>query len=182
MQMGKNHHLLKSYMMTKATALVGILGMSYGLIYAQQRHTSNDPTRTDMHQSYSTSYISKYQGEPHIHSVYLNYLSFEMSESLLLFTEFGFYTPFHVNLNSSSNSYLHRVQDPRQQSFEHESSLIIPQLGLEYQPNEHLTMVLSFVKSLDFYQAHGGISTYPYHAPAWQNNSHSASFYKRDKN
>ena len=182
MQMGKNHHLLKSYMMTKAIALVGILGVSYGLIYGQQRHVSSDLTPIDMHQSYSRSFISNHQGEPHIHSVYLNYLSFEMSESLLLFTEIGFYTPFHVNLNSNSNSYRHRAQDPRGQSFEHGSSLIIPQFGFEYQPNEHLTMVLSFVKSLDSYQAHGGLSTYPYRPPARQNNSHFASFYQRDKN
>ena len=108
-----------------------------------------DPDRFNMQQSYSMSYMSSSNGESMSSGVYLNHLTFNLSDPLLLFADIGYHTPFHASLNNP------QYKDPRLSAYEQGSSMIIPRVGLEYRPSDNLTMALSFIQTEDYYKAGG---------------------------
>jgi hypothetical protein len=100
------------------------------------------PGRFSMHQSYSLSAMSTSQGSASS-GLYLNTLSYQLAQPLVMFVDVGFYTPLHSSIpgmNSSAGA----------------GSVVLPRMGLEYKPSERLTMNLELVNGPDAWKAYGG--------------------------
>jgi hypothetical protein len=100
------------------------------------------PSRFSMHQSYSLSAMSTSQGSASS-GLYLNTLSYQLSQPLVVFVDVGFHTPLHSSLpgmNASAGA----------------GSVVLPRMGLEYKPSERLTMNLELVNGPDAWKAYGG--------------------------
>ncbi|HEX2612740.1 MAG TPA: hypothetical protein VHO02_04010 [Fibrobacteria bacterium] len=100
------------------------------------------PGRFSMHQSYSLTAMSSSQGSASS-GLYLNTLSYQLAQPLVMFVDVGFYTPLHSTMpgmNSSSGA----------------GSVVLPRMGLEYKPSERLTMNLELVNGPDAWKAYGG--------------------------
>jgi hypothetical protein len=101
------------------------------------------PGRFSMHQSYSLTAMSGPSGSMSS-GLYLNTLMYRLSTPLTVFADVGFHSPIH-----SSMPGLQQEGGP--------GSLVFPRLGLEYKPNERLTMNLELVNGADAWKAYGGM-------------------------
>ena len=104
------------------------------------------PGRLNMEQSYTMSYMSSSTGTSQSQGVYLNHVTLNLSTPLRLFADIGYHTPFHSDFQSS---------DPRFQSMDQKSSMILPRVGLEYQPSDQVLMSLSVIQGQDAQKAWG---------------------------
>jgi hypothetical protein len=101
------------------------------------------PNRFAMHQSYSVTAMSSRAGSSSS-GLYLNTLDYKISDPLRLFVDVGMVTPIHsgasgVNETSGATT----------------TSIVLPRMGLEYKPNDRLTVNLEVVNGSDAYKAYG---------------------------
>ncbi len=105
--------------------------------------------RFSMRQSYSLSALSGPGGSASS-GLYLNTLSYRISAPLLMFVDVGFHTPLHSSIPGMSASA-------------GAGSIVLPRMGLEYKPNDRLTMNLELVNGPDAWKAYGPFA--PHHLP-----------------
>jgi hypothetical protein len=103
------------------------------------------PSRFAMHQSYSLTAMSTPQGSASS-GLYLNTLSYQLTQPLSMFVDVGFYTPIHSSIPGVSGANAASGM----------GSVVLPRMGLEYKPSERLTMNLELVNGPDAWKAYGG--------------------------
>jgi hypothetical protein len=103
-----------------------------------------NPNRFSMHQSYSLSYASGSSGSMSS-GLYLNTLSYRLSEPLTLSADLGLYTPISSTVPGMRQNSMMGTG----------SSVILPRLGLEYRPTENLSMNLELFNGPDAWKAYG---------------------------
>lgn len=108
------------------------------------------PDRLSMQQSYSLTAVSGGGGSMSS-GVYLNTISYQVSEPLMFSMDVGIHTPVHSNLPG---------QDPRAGAGN--SSMILPRMGLEYRPNDRMSVHLDLFNGQDAWKAYG-ISPFSMH-------------------
>lgn len=124
---------------------------SSNLLAPEYRPTSGgisflQPNRFSMRQSYSMSFSSSSAGSLSS-GLYLNTLSYRLSNPLTLSADLGFYTPISSTLPGMKQNTL--------MSQGTGSSVILPRLGLEYQPSENFSVNLEFYNGQDAWKAYG---------------------------
>ena len=103
----------------------------------KQKSSSVDLSRFSMSQSYSMSYTS-YGSGSHSSGLYLNHISYSLTPSLLLYTDIGFYNMFHTQGQSTTLRSNYGLENHAAPEF------IMPNIGLEYKPNDKFTLMLQF--------------------------------------
>ncbi len=93
-----------------------------------------DPARFSMQQSYSTSMSYAGSGS-YSYGLYLNRLSYQLSNPLSLSMDLGFYTPF-----SASGVYQNNLDQSQGMG-----SFVIPKVRLDYKPNDKMSFSLQFI-------------------------------------
>ncbi len=102
------------------------------------------PNRFSMRQSYSLSAMSGAYGSASS-GLYLNTLSYQLSAPLVMFVDVGIHTPLHSSI-------------PGMEASAGAGSIVLPRMGLEYRPNDRLTMNLELVNGPDALKAYGPFS------------------------
>lgn len=102
----------------------------------------DQPDRFSMHQSYSVTAMSSAYGSASS-GLYLNTLNYQVTPLMTAFVDVGFHTPIHSSL-------------PGMDHAEGLGSLVVPRLGLEYRPNDRLTLNFELVNGPDAWKAWGG--------------------------
>jgi hypothetical protein len=103
----------------------------------------SNPSRFSMQQSYSVSAMASGAGSMSS-GLYLNTVSYRVSDPLVLSMDFGIHTPMHSSYpgfegNSGADA----------------SSFVLPRFGLEYRPNERFTLNLEVFNGPDAWKAYG---------------------------
>jgi len=111
------------------------------------------PNRFSMQQSYSMSFSSSSAGSVSS-GLYLNTLSYRLSNPLTLSADLGFYTPISSTISGMKQNTL--------MSQGTGSSVILPRFGLEYQPSENFSMNLEFFNARDAWKAYGSSFSQPF--------------------
>ncbi len=115
--------------------------------------TLDDPSRFSMRQSYSVSAMSSRAGSASS-GVYLNTVTYQVTEPLSLSLDMGVHTPFHSSIPGI---------DPHHGAGG--TSLIIPRMGLEYRPNDRMSVHVDLVNGPDAWKAYGISPRGPHFAP-----------------
>ena len=111
------------------------------------------PKRFSMQQSYSVSFMSSGAGSASS-GLYLNTLSYRLSNPLTLSADLGFYTPISSTLPGMRQNTL--------MSQGGGSSLVLPRVGLEYRPSENFSMNLELLNGPDAWKAYGSSFSQPF--------------------
>jgi hypothetical protein len=101
------------------------------------------PGRLSMRQSYSLTAMSGGGGSMSS-GLYLNTLSYQLSDPLSVTVDVGFHTPLH-------SSY------PGLEAAGGAGSLVLPRLGLEYRPSERFSVHVDLFNGPDAWKAYGGL-------------------------
>jgi hypothetical protein len=112
--------------------------------------------RFSMYQSYSMSFGAG-GGNQTSSGLYLNTVSYRLSDPLTLSMDMGFHTPFY---NSMPGMQSGNLWDGTTQS-----SLVLPRIGLEYKPSEHTSFSLQLINGPDAAKAYGQAGSY---SPFWR--------------
>ncbi len=106
-----------------------------------------NPNRFSMSQSYSVGFSSG-GGNSYSSGVYLNTLSYQLADPLLLRVDLGMHTPFYSNMggNGDSRNFANHLQS---------ASFIMPHVGLEYRPTENSVISLHWFNGEDASKAYG---------------------------
>ena len=102
------------------------------------------PNRFSMHQSYSLTAMATPQGSASS-GLYLNTLSYQLTQPLSMFVDVGFYTPIHSSIPGVAGAGAVGA-----------GSVVLPRMGLEYKPSDRLTLNLEMVNGADAWKASGG--------------------------
>ena len=112
-----------------------------------------DPNRFFMSQSYTLSFTSGSAGS-FASGVYLNSMSYRLSDPLTLSADMGFFIPIASTLPGS------RPNGPGSGEGM-QPSLIFPHIGLNYQPSENFSMSVDLVNQRDAWKAYGPEGSLP---------------------
>ncbi|MFC1584619.1 hypothetical protein ACFL5V_03625 [Fibrobacterota bacterium] len=103
-----------------------------------------DPGKFSMSQSYSTS-MAYSGGESYSFGLYLNTLTYQLFKPLTFSIDLGIYTPFH----STTPAYTSGGD------IEDMSSLVLPRIGLEYQPTKNTLISVQYFNVNDASRSYG---------------------------
>jgi len=112
----------------------------------------SNPSRFSMQQSYSLSAMSGGGGSASS-GLYLNTVSYRITDPLVLSVDMGIYTPLYSSYGSSYGGYAGKTGAES-------SSFVLPRIGLEYAPNDRFSLQLQVVNAQDAWKAYGGYPSY----------------------
>ncbi len=116
-----------------------------------------DPNRFSMRQSYSVGFSSG-GGASYSSGVYLNTLSYQLANPLILRMDVGMHTPFYSSIpgTGDSRNFSNHLQS---------ASFIMPHIGLEYRPSENSVFSLQWFNGEDAWKAYGPFGPYRTYGP-----------------
>ncbi len=114
-----------------------------------------NPNRFSIRQSYSLNFSGSSLGSSS-GGLYLNTLSYKLADPLTLFVDVGIHTPLY---SSVADEHLNAAQFERLGS-----SIILPQIGLEYKPTKNTMLSIQYVNMDDASKAYGPSL---FHRPWW---------------
>lgn len=118
-----------------------------------------NPAGFSMQQSYSLSYTGGSWGSASS-GLYLNTLSYNFSIPLTLSVDIGMYNLLHASYAQSNHSS-HQLQDSRPE-------ILIPRIGLEYQPTDNTTLSLQIINTSHALKAYGTSGLLFWDQPRWR--------------
>jgi len=114
-----------------------------------------NPNRFSMNQSVSMSFGSGGDGS-YSSGLYLNTISYRLADPLTLSMDIGFHAPFYSSMQGLPSGNLWDGTTS--------SSLVLPRIGLNYQPTDNTLISLQLVNGADAVKAYG----YPTGNPFWR--------------
>ncbi|MBF0429861.1 MAG: hypothetical protein HQK83_01170 [Fibrobacteria bacterium] len=112
-----------------------------------------DPSRFNMSQSYSTT-MSYGGGSSHSYGMYLNTISYQLFNPLVLSVDLGLYTPFF-----STGSYSQSSAWSQQNKL---ANFVLPRVSLDYKPTKNTHISLHYINMNDACKAYGCYYNSPY--------------------
>lgn len=101
-----------------------------------------DPAKLNMQQSYTMSYSGNGQGT-YSSGVYINHISYQISQPVKLYVDFGMANMFHNTMQTNQSNELN----------DNQPNFIIPRIGLNYQATENLFLSIQYTNIKDAWQA-----------------------------
>jgi hypothetical protein len=108
-----------------------------------------NPSRFSMQQSYSVSAYSSGSGSMSS-GLYLNTVSYRISDPLVLSVDMGVHTPMHSTFAGNSGA-----------TGAEASSFVLPRIGLDYVPNDRFSMHFQVYNGPDAWKAYGPYPFFP---------------------
>lgn len=108
-----------------------------------------DRSRFSMQQSYSVSALSSASGSMSS-GLYLNTVSYRISDPLVLSVDMGVHTPMHSTFAGNSGA-----------TGAEASSFVLPRVGLDYVPNDRFSMHFQIYNGPDAWKAYGPYPFFP---------------------
>jgi hypothetical protein len=108
-----------------------------------------NPSRFSMQQSYSVSAFSTGSGSSSS-GLYLNTVSYRISDPLVLSVDMGVHTPMHSTFAGNSGA-----------TGAEASSFVLPRVGLDYVPNDRFSMHFQVYNGPDAWKAYGPYPFFP---------------------
>lgn len=124
------------------------------------RHETFDPALKVAY-SYSVSFMGGTFGS-FAQQSYMAHLAYEFSPELHLYANVGLWMPLYSNFRFGTPI---AKEDVRQGNVD----VVIPDVALEYKPNENMTFRLMFVNENDAFKAYGPRSLYYGSCSPWRN-------------
>lgn len=107
------------------------------------------PQRFSMAQSYSVSFTGSSSGSSGS-GLYLNTLSYQLAQPLVLSVDLGVHTPLYSTFGGSTYS-----QPGAFQQGGTAAELVLPRIGLDYKPSDNLLFSIQWVNGEDAWKAYG---------------------------